>query len=234
MSTNLWHDLYNQRTTAYERMIQHEDQAGNVLATLQSLHPLADATVVEFGAGTGRITTQLATCVKRIIAFDLTPPMIRLADHKLRSPGEANDRVGVADSRAMPVPSACADLAVEGWSLAQIMRWHPATWPTEIARAVNEMFRVVRPGGTVVLFETLGTGNLHPQPPIAFIPLYQYFLKSWQFSTKWISTDFNFASRAEAQDVLGDIFGEAVLEDARDTPTGVRVPECTGVWWRQV
>ena len=61
---NLWKRLYNDHSQAYERMIQCEDYHSNLLTALNEIHPLQQASVVEFGAGTGRITRQLLPIIK--------------------------------------------------------------------------------------------------------------------------------------------------------------------------
>lgn len=235
MDTNLWQRLYLEGSEHYERMVQCEDYEGNLIPALARIYPLDNANVVEFSAGTGRITCQLAPRVKHIRAFDLTPPMLRIANRKLEQSGWSNWLLGLADSRAMPTPSGCADIAVEGWSFVQIMTWHMHTWREQLDRAIQEMFRVVRPGGVAILIETLGTGETMPKPPAErFTTAYDYFEQEWNFTSTWIRTDFRFATLAKAREIIGPVFGEAILETVIEVEQGVLLPECTGIWWRSV
>lgn len=215
-------------------MVQHEDYEDNLLPALNAIHPLENADVVEFGAGTGRITAQLIPLARNIWAFDITPPMVQVASKKLKRSGWSNWLVGVGDSRAMPVPTASADIAIEGWSLVQIMAWHMDTWREDVGQAVAEMMRVVRPGGAVILIETLGTGAHTPEPPDSFKTVYDYFERERGFSSTWIRTDFCFASLVKARDALEPLFGDAVEDKMIETNGGVVIPECTGIWWRNV
>jgi ubiquinone/menaquinone biosynthesis C-methylase UbiE len=166
-----------------------------------------------------------------VCAFDLTPPMIRLAQAKLSRAGNTNWGLALADSRAMPLPDGCAGVAIEGWSFVQIMTWHPTTWRQEVGRAIREMLRLVRPGGVAILIETLGTGETTPKPPDRFIPAYDYFAFEWGFTPTWIRTDFRFPTMAEAQATIAPLFGEATLARAIHTDEGIILPECTGLWW---
>jgi ubiquinone/menaquinone biosynthesis C-methylase UbiE len=195
---------------------------------LDQIHPLKHADMVEFGAGTGRITTQLIPLVASIRAFDLIPPMIKIANRKLRQSDGSNWLVGVGDSRAMPVPAVSTDIAVEGWSFVQIMRWHVDTWREEVDQAVNEMMRVVRPGGAVILIETLGTGDTTPNPPEIFTTAYDYLKGERNFSSTWIRTDYRFASAVEARDLLEPVFGEGILNGIFESNERIILPDsCT-------
>ncbi|MCP4540903.1 MAG: class I SAM-dependent methyltransferase [Chloroflexi bacterium] len=234
MNSNPWKTLYNEQSEEYAWMVQHEDYEHNLLPALNEIHPLENANVVDFGAGTGRITAQLVPLVKNVWAFDITPPMVQVASKKLKQLDQSNWLVGVGDSRAIPVPAACADIAVEGWSIVQIMAWHMDTWREDVGQAIDEMMRVVRPGGAVILIETLGTGVTTPEPPERFVPVYDYFERERGFLSTWIRTDFCFASLAQARDVLEPLFGDAVEGKMIETDEGIVVPECTGIWWRSV
>src|SRR5262245_54731200 len=147
MDSNLWRQLYNERAKDYDRLVRCEDYEGNLLQALNELQPLGGADVVEFGAGTGRITVQLLPLARRVWAFDITPAMIEIAHQKLRRLDSSNGFIAVGDSREMPLPSGCAEVAIAGWSLAQMAVWHWDHWREEYDRAVDEMIRVVRPGG---------------------------------------------------------------------------------------
>lgn len=232
MSNNLWQDLYSNHSERYDKLVQAEDYQGHLLAALRELKPIENSTIVELGAGTGRITAQLLPYVKHIYAFDLTPAMLRLANQKLQQFGTYNGSLATADSRAVPISAKSADIVVEGWSFVQIMTWHMDNWQEEVGRAVQEMLRIVRPGGTIILIETLGTGVTEPKPPAQFLAAYEYFERKWQFSFRWIRTDYCFSTMEEIQQKVCPIFGEAMLERTYQSETGIILPECTGIWWR--
>jgi ubiquinone/menaquinone biosynthesis C-methylase UbiE len=231
---NHWKDLYNLHTDRYERMAQHEDVDGNLLAALNDVCDLQGLNVAEFGAGTGRISSQIAPLVKQLWAFDLTPAMVRVAQQKRLSGQVGKWQTAVSDSRSMPLPDSCADVAIEGWSFVQIVTWHFDDWQNQLDRALNEMMRVLKVGGTAVLIETLGTGTTTPNPPELFVPVYDYFAQKWGFSSTSIRTDFHFPSQETACEIIEPVFGAAMLENLIEDELGVTLPECTGIWWRSV
>jgi ubiquinone/menaquinone biosynthesis C-methylase UbiE len=233
MDSNHWKRFYNERTEDYERLTQYEDYEGNLLPALNEIHPLEGAEIIEFGAGTGRITIQLLPLMGKVWAFDISPAMLETAQRKLMPTGTTNWLVGIGDSRAMPVPSVCAEVAIEGWSLVQIAAWHMERWRGEVEKAVDEMIRVVRPGGAVMVIETLGTGKIEPAPAEKHKAVYDY-LGERGFSSTWIRTDYCFPTLREAQEVIGPVFGKATLETMVKSKKGLVLPECTGIWWRTV
>ena len=158
MDNNPWKVIYHQQTELYEQLVQHEDYQGHLFASINRLYPVTEVRVVEFGAGTGRVTALLAPAARIILAFDLALPMVRIAHRKLQERFGHKLITGAADNRAVPVASQSADIAIEDWSFAQMMVWYQAAWRREMRQAILEMLRVLRPGGTAMMIETLGTG----------------------------------------------------------------------------
>lgn len=234
MTSNHWKRLYNERPEDYNRMTEYEDYAGNILQTLNQIHSLEGVRIIEFGAGTGRITTQLLPLVGHIWAFDISPAMLKIAQRKLGRTGKTNWSVGMGDSRVMPVPSDWAEVAIEAWSLVQIAAWHRERWREEVGKAVDEMMRVVRPGGVVIVIETLGNGKMTPISVGKHKAVHDYLEKERGFSSIWIRTDFLFSTRSEAEKVVRPVFGEVMLDVVMETEKGLILPECTGIWWRMV
>jgi ubiquinone/menaquinone biosynthesis C-methylase UbiE len=97
---------------------------------------------------------------------------------------------------------------------------------------MNEMKRVLKPGGFIVLFESLGTGN---DAPIRLDHLRDFYpwLEEMGFQNKWIRTDYKFESLAEAEELsrffFGDELGNKVVQN-----NWTILPECTGVWWLRI
>jgi ubiquinone/menaquinone biosynthesis C-methylase UbiE len=95
---------------------------------------------------------------------------------------------------------------------------------------LGEMQRVVRPGGTVVLLESLGTGKEQPDPPSELLPYFAY-LEAYGFQRDWIRTDYRFKDKAEAESSARFFFGDEMVAKIRENEQGVILPECTGIWW---
>ena len=225
-------EIYTHHADLYERLVAREDYEGRLLPAIAAICPLHGREVVEFGAGTGRVTALLAPHVHAICAFDASHHMLSVAAQRLR--GMVNVWLAVADNRALPLPPAAADVAVEGWSFGHATDWHPDRWQAHIEEALAEMRRVLRPGGMMILIETLGTGCESPQPPSERLAaLYAWLEGALGFSHTWVRTDYRFASPQEAEELVRFFFGDDLADRvARQRLT--LLPECTGIWWRAV
>jgi ubiquinone/menaquinone biosynthesis C-methylase UbiE len=227
-------EIYAQHAAQYDALVAREDYQGNILRTLQEIHPLAGADVVEFGAGTGRLTRLLAPVVRSIRAYDQSAHMLSVAETTLKATGATNWRLEAADNRALPVESASADMSIAGWSFGHATVWNEAAWRADVEAAVDEMLRVVRPGGVAVILETMGTGSDTPQPPTQMLAdYYAYLERERGFSATAIRTDYQFASLDEAVGLTTFFFGDQMGERVQREGL-VTLPECTGVWWRRV
>lgn len=214
--------IYAHHAEDYQRLVAAEDAEGNLLATLRGIHPFDGATVVEFGAGTGRVTALLGPYAGRIYACDRSPAMLAVAKRHTTA------RLAAADHRHMPLPAGLADVCIEGWAFGHFRFWNPDTWQVETDRALAEMGRLLKPGGTTILIETLGTGHKYPYPPTELIAYYAYLEGQHGFRSTWCRTDYRFATPAEAAELVAFFFGESVA-----APQGLTLPECTGIWWRE-
>ena len=228
---NLFKDIYRNQAEQFDRLAAREDRRGNLVAALNEIRPLHGARVVEFGAGTGRITRPLSVVAGDIFAFDIELSMLGCAQSAMRATGMTNWHLSLGDNGRMPVASACADLAIEGWSFAHVREWHPKAWREQTDRMLAEMARVLKPGGTAILIETMGTGRRQPLAPRNLRQLYDHWEQDHGLSYRWIRTDFQFASPQEADELMRFFFGDDLADICLDGKS-VIVPECTGIWWR--
>jgi ubiquinone/menaquinone biosynthesis C-methylase UbiE len=232
--TDHFQTIYANHADQYEALVLREDYQGNILKALQTIRPLTGLDVVEMGAGTGRLTLMLAPLVKSLHAFDNSAHMLDVAITKLNQTGFTNWRAEVADNRSLPVADSSADLSIQGWSFGHYCGWYPDTWREAIGAALGEMTRVLRPGGTAILLETMGTGRETPQPPTpALAEYYAWIEGEHRFTPTTLRTDYHFESLAEAERLTRFFFGDE-LADEVVRRNWVVLPECTGVWWKTV
>jgi ubiquinone/menaquinone biosynthesis C-methylase UbiE len=210
-------------------MVSREDYQGNLVPALQGIRALDGLDLVEVGAGTGRLTKLLAPLVDSLVALDVSEHMLaRLRESVLDVSTIA------ADNRALPLANGTADVVIAGWSIAHSVEWYPDTWRTETGKAIVEMFRVARHGGTAIILETLGTGNETPAPPNeGLAQFYQMLENEYGFRLTALRTDYQFESPAEGQALLRFFFGDA-LADRVVVEQLTILPECTGIWSRMV
>ena len=229
---DFFRDIYRNRAEQFDRLVAREDAHGNLFGALTEISPLGGANVIEFGAGTGRLTRLLSVTVERIFAFDIEPAMLKQADSTMRASGMTNWHLALGDNAQMPVASACADLVIEGWSFAHVIGWYPEDWLARTDAMLAEMARILKPGGTAVLIETLGTGCRRPQPSEKLAQLYRYWRERHGFESRWIRTDYQFATPDEADELTRFFFGDALADDCL-AEGDVMLPECTGIWWKR-
>jgi len=225
-------EVYQLHADQYERLIQREDYQGNILREIEKLISLDGIEVVELGAGTGRLTRLLASYVRSIKAFDGSAHMLETAEASLRETGVTNWSTEVADHRRIPVEDAGADLVIAGWSFCYLAVWGGADWQSALQDGMNEIKRILRPGGMVILIESLGTGTEKPNPP-EHLGRYLDWLTESGFERGWIRTDYRFESLAEAVELSTFFFGEEMGGKVREKNWQI-LPECTGIWWRKV
>jgi ubiquinone/menaquinone biosynthesis C-methylase UbiE len=224
--------VYAYHGREYEALIAREDHLGHLLRALQEVVPPAGRIVLDLGAGTGRLARLLAPQVKRVHALDISLEMLRVCRRELAASGLKNWQVSLADHRYLPIPARSADLLVSGWSVSYLAVWHPESPRDELEKWLVEAKRVLSPGGFIVLFESLGTGNESPVRLPHLEPYYPW-LDEVGFQNKWIRTDYSFESLDEAEYLARFFFGDDLGDKVRQN-RWVILPECTGVWWLSV
>lgn len=226
-------EIYRKQPEKYDALVSHEDFRGKLLPAIQEITPLKNQTIAEFGAGTGRITRLLNLLAKRVIAADRSLPMLNVARQRLAETGTENWSLVSADHRNMPLPPSSVELAIAGWTFGSFVDEDPVNWEHAIREVLSEVQRILQPGGTCIIIETLGTGERFPSPPNQHLAdYYQRLERENSFQSRWIRTDYQFRDLHEARELIGFFFGEKMAERVTENQH-VIVPECTGIWWRR-
>jgi ubiquinone/menaquinone biosynthesis C-methylase UbiE len=225
-------EIYASRADDYERLITYEDYQANLLPALNRIRPLVGLDALELGAGTGRLTRLVAPVARSIRAFDASSHMLHVAQVMLKRSGLRNWHIAAADHRRLPVRSHSADVTLAGWTLAHLFTWNEPAWREEAGKVFTELRRVLRPNGTAIILETLGTGYETPHPPENLTPYYS-FLEQAGFSSTWVRTDYQFESLGQAEVLVHFFFGPELAKQVISR-NWVILPECTGIWWLNV
>jgi ubiquinone/menaquinone biosynthesis C-methylase UbiE len=106
------------------------------------------ASVIEVGAGTGQIAIPLARSGLRVLAVDLSAPMLRRLEQHARDQG-AHVPTVVGDATRLPIGDAACDAVVMRHVLHLVADWR---------QALDEVVRIVRPGGSFLVSITDYTG----------------------------------------------------------------------------
>ncbi len=222
-------EVYANHAVEYEALVSCEDYQGNILKAIQEITPLDGLDVLDLGAGTGRLACLLAPIVRTMLAFDLSPHMLGIACDKMRRIKSDCWLAAACDHRLLPLTVRAADLIVSGWSVSYLTVWNPPRWREEADAWLTEARRVLRPGGYIILFESLGTGNVAPQR-LAHLENFYGWLDEVGFENKWIRSDYRFESPEAASNVAGFFFGDEMKANIVHEKMTI-LPECTGVWW---
>ena len=225
-------EVYESHADQYERLIQREDFQGNILKEIEKRVSLANLDVVDLGAGTGRVSRLVAPQVNFVHAFDSSAHMLARAAHSLEALGLTNWKTTVADHRQIPLDDDSVDLVLSGWSFCYLAVWGGEAWKTALEAGLAEIRRILKPGGTMILLETQGTGVTKPTPPESLAGYFAFLAESG-FGSGAFRTDYRFASLAEAEELSAFFFGEEMGRKVAANQWQI-LPEWTGIFWQKV
>lgn len=220
--------IYRSFADRYDALVSCEDFQENLLPAILAISGLQGKAILELGAGTGRLTRLIAPLAGTLTATDLSIHMLSHGRERLIDNHECS--LNLANHLALPYPADAADILIAGWSFCYAAIEAGEAWQTSLEKALGEAARVLRPGGTLILIESLGTGFEQPNKPEALVD-YLAYLETHGFQMTWIRTDYCFKDRTEAEDLTQFFFGDDPLP-MWETEGGVIVPECTGLWWK--
>lgn len=102
--------------------------------------------VADLGAGEGTLAQLLAQRAEKVIAVDLSPKMVEFGQQLAVQHGLSNLEFRVGDIENPPIDDASLDLAILSQALHHAE--HPQT-------AVNAAFRILKPGGSLIILDLL-------------------------------------------------------------------------------
>ncbi|SEK18762.1 Methyltransferase domain-containing protein [Paenibacillus sp. cl141a] len=224
-------EIYDKQAQAYEAMVSRQPDLSELI---RRVRPYEGLDVLDLGARSGRLSMLLAADAGSLICTDISQPMLDILDDKCSEAIDSrNWTTMVADHRNLPVASSSVDLIVSGWSISYLANSSHEEWRENLELVMTELHRVLRPGGTILILETMGTGTETPNPPEFLTGYYAQLEHQYGFSHQWIRTDYVFDTVEEALLNTGFFFGEE-LTDKIIANQWSTVPECAGVWWKHV
>jgi SAM-dependent methyltransferase len=120
----------------FERGCRDTDE----LVAFCGLQPSKDKTLLEIGAGAGRMTHRFAELYGRVLALDVSEEMLRLGRGNLPGVGNVEWVLGSGADLAV-IPDGCVDDVFSYITLQHV----PS--PAAVLRYLEEAGRVLRPGG---------------------------------------------------------------------------------------
>src|SRR6516165_9009992 len=113
-----------------------------------ALGKAARGRLIDVACGPGVVTAALAPNAASIVAFDATEQMLETAKARCARAGLSNVEFQSGDAESLPFADAQFDGAVTRAAVHHF---------ADPQRAINEMFRVLRPGGTVVIADVISS-----------------------------------------------------------------------------
>ena len=107
-----------------------------------------DDVVVDLGAGTGLLALALAPRVSKVWAVDISEAMTGYLDHKAVQAGIGNLQPVTASADRLPLPDGSATLIVSNYCLHHLS-------DADKRRALAEAFRILSPGGRIVVADMM-------------------------------------------------------------------------------
>ncbi len=121
---------------------------------LEQIHaaigPTRTMRLLDLGCGPGIVTAALAPDVKEVVAYDLTPEMLDKAKRRCKEAGLKNVRFELGRAEQIPFEEESFDCVVTRLTIHHFLDPH---------RVMNEVVRVTRRGGKVVVADVVSSEN---------------------------------------------------------------------------
>jgi ubiquinone/menaquinone biosynthesis C-methylase UbiE len=224
------YNIYKQEAETYHELISKQL---SLETPIRNIVPKLHCDIIDLGAGSGRLTTLLAPYAKSIIALDQSEHMLGLTARRLEALQLSNWQTRVANHLELPLPNQSADLIVAGWTLCYLTNTDVPNWKRNLMLIMEEMKRILRPGGTIIIFETLGTGTDKPTGPSFLSPYYEALREQYHFSHQWIRTDYSFDNVQQAETLTRFFFGDELANQVVEQELS-HLHEYAGIWWKNL
>ena len=116
----------------------------------EAMGSAGSGTVLDVACGPGVVTAALAGKAQAVTAFDATPAMLEKARKRCAEAGLQNVQFKQGNAASLPFDSGAFDGVVTRLAIHHF---------PDPKRVLKEIFRVLRPGGTVVIAERGGFGR---------------------------------------------------------------------------
>lgn len=115
-----------------------------------AVKPTEAMNLLDLGCGPGIVSAALAPDVREVVAYDLTPQMLDKAREKCRKAGLKNVRFELGRAEQLPFEAESFECVVTRLTIHHFL---------DPRRVMNEVVRVTRPGGKVVVADVVSSEN---------------------------------------------------------------------------
>lgn len=140
---------FSEQASAYLTSTVHA--AGKDLQRLsQLLAPRPDVCLLDLGCGAGHASFAAAAVVERVVAYDLSAAMLGVVQQAAADKGLQNIQTEQGVAERLPFADRSFDVVISRYSAHH---WH------DVAQALREVKRVLRPGGRVIFMDVCSPGH---------------------------------------------------------------------------
>jgi ubiquinone/menaquinone biosynthesis C-methylase UbiE len=129
---------------AYATSATHTDKDA-LARVIELAQPVSTDVMADIATGAGNVALAFAPLVSRVVAVDITQSMLDETSRRAVESGYLNLNVLLAPAEQLPFAESSLDLVT--------VRTAPHHY-SDIQAAINEMFRVLKPGGRAVIVDT--------------------------------------------------------------------------------
>jgi ubiquinone/menaquinone biosynthesis C-methylase UbiE len=140
-------DEFARQAQNFDNWAAKADDSGRFAAALGDARR---GRLLDVACGPGVVTAELAPNADAVVAFDATEPMLDKAKARCAKAGLTNVAFRTGDAENLPFDNAEFDGVVTRLAIHHFA--HPQ-------RALDQMFRVLRPGGTAVIVDVVSSEN---------------------------------------------------------------------------
>ena len=203
---SLWLDQSWRRAAVKMATLKPGDRVVDVACGTGDLTLAFDRALARLSRSTQNATVSQQQSLSRVVGIDFTLPMLPLAQKKTHSQSSGDPtspRYVNGDAMNLPLPDACCDVVSIAFGIRNV---------ADPARAMREFFRVLKPGGRLIVLEfSLPTNR-------AMLSLYQFYFRQIMTRTAtWIARDRTGAYRYLPQSVSTFIDRRQMLDMMKQT-----------------
>jgi len=223
-SPNIWDspDVYELENLA-------SDRAGVIDTTIDALHPLTGADVVDIGCGTGFHLPRLSRRGARVVGVEPHLPLVASARARLADAGTRAASVLAGDAEALPLADASVDIVHARWAYFFGAGCEPG---------LAEVARVLRRGGIAVVVDndvtrsTFGAWFSRAYP--AYDPVaVQRFWDRQGFTTERLTIDWTFDHRDDLEAVTRIELPPGPADEVLAAHEGLTVDYAVALRWKR-
>lgn len=139
---------FGARAEAYLKSAVHA-QSPDLEAAKHLMREHGDARVLDLGCGGGHLTFNISPLVKEIVAYDLSQEMLGVVERAARERGLHNVTTQQGTVEKLPFGDGGFDVVMSRFSAHH---WH------NLDAGLREAGRVLKPGGTLAIIDTITSG----------------------------------------------------------------------------